>query len=335
MKRRICEAFSRVTEPPIRRRPISLPSLTAFRPKVVPAIPAARRNASISRTSLLVSAMIKVINGQMPAVSMGMMGKTLIDDGQDSGRLPIMANDWRTRLQHEIARQERDMKEVSLTAGLGATYIRDALKRGRGGKIENLQKIAKALGKPPNWLIAGGKPLIESFDPDAPDDADHHDQIPLRSDFPRDAIVELAPRGGMGEGEIAATALTREIDGVSEVDAIRPDYWRFPQRFLHETLRRPATSLLVIECEGDSMKPTLAPGERVWVDTSHRIPSPDGIYALRDRFENIVVKRLQLDESGPEPMLLILSDNTAHQPSRRGLDEVHIVGRVIGGFRLF
>lgn len=266
---------------------------------------------------------------------MGKMGKCLIDDGQDSGRFPIMVMDWRKRLQDELTRQQRDMKEVSLTADLGETYIRDALKRGRGGKVENLQKIAKALGKPANWLISGNQPLIESFDPDAPDDAEAHNHPPVRADFPQDAIIELAPRGGLGDGDIATTALTREIEGISEVDAIRPDYWRFPQRFLNETLRRPAAALLVIECEGDSMKPTLAPGERVWVDTTHKIPSPDGIYALRDRFDNIIVKRLQLDESGPEPMLLILSDNAAHQPSRRGLDEVHIVGRVVGGFKMF
>ncbi|WP_054210609.1 LexA family transcriptional regulator [Bosea vaviloviae] len=248
-----------------------------------------------------------------------------------------MAIDWRKRLTDELQRQGRDMKEVSLKADLGETYIRDALKRGRGGKVENLQKIAKALGKPENWLIGG--PLVASFDPDEPDPLAQHgddrpDAAPHKADFPRDAMIELSPRGGAGNGEIAATALTREIDGVSEVDAIRPDYWRFPQRFLNETLRRSATALIVIECEGDSMKPTLAPGERVWVDTSHRIPSPDGIYALRDRFDNIIVKRVQLDETGENPMLLIISDNDMHPTSRRGLDEVHIVGKVVGGFRM-
>lgn len=274
-------------------------------------------------------------NGQMPLASMGTMGKPLIDDGQRSGQVPPMTIDWRKRLTAELKAQDRDMKEVSLTAGLGETYVRDALNRGRGGKVENLQKISKALGKPPNWLLTGSESLIQSFDPDEVDDNDGHEQTPLRSDFPRDAIIELAPRGGMGHGEIAATALTREVDGVSEVDAIRPDYWRFPQRFLNETLRRSATTLLVIECEGDSMSPTLAPGERVWVDTSHKIPSPDGIYAIRDRFENIVVKRLQLDDSGDDPAVIVLSDNPAHTPLRRGLDEIHIVGKVVGGFRLF
>ena len=271
-------------------------------------------------------------------MSMGMMGICHIDDGQNSGRFPTMQNDWRSRLEAELSRQGRDMKEVSLTAGLGETYIRDALKRGRGGKIENLQKISTALGKSRNWLLS--RALIDSFDPDAEDPLaqsgdDRPDLAPAPSDFPKDAIKELAPRGGMGTGEIALTAFAREVDGVSEVDALRPDYWRFPQRFLNETLRRPASVLLVVECEGDSMSPTLLPGERVWCDTSHRIPSPDGIYALRDRFDNIVVKRLQLDESGDEPRLLVHSDNPAHTTVSRRLDEVSIVGKVVGSFRLF
>lgn len=282
--------------------------------------------------------MTESYNGQMPALSMGTMGNPLIDDGQVSGPFPIMAMDWRKRLHDEMAKQGRDMKEVSLAAKLGETYIRDALKRGRGGKIENLQKISRALGKPANWLIGGN--LVDSFDPDEPDPfaqtGDDRPDIAMGpSDFPRDAIKELAPRGGMGAGEIALTAFAREVNGVSEVDAVRPDYWRFPQRFLNETLRRPASVLLVVECEGDSMSPTLSPGERVWCDTSHRIPSPDGIYALRDRFDNIVVKRLQLDESGDEPILLIHSDNTSHTTTRRKLDEVNIVGKVVGGFRIF
>ena len=60
-------------------------------------------------------------------------------------------SDWRKKIAEEIERQARDMKEVSLAAGLNETYVRDALKRNRG-KLENLQKIAVALGHPPEWI---------------------------------------------------------------------------------------------------------------------------------------------------------------------------------------
>lgn len=60
---------------------------------------------------------------------------------------------WREKLEQEIRRQGREMKELSVSAGLGETYVRDALKRGRG-KLENLYKIAAALGHPPEWLTS-------------------------------------------------------------------------------------------------------------------------------------------------------------------------------------
>ncbi|MGW9332698.1 S24 family peptidase [Bosea sp. NPDC055594] len=231
-----------------------------------------------------------------------------------------------------------------LSERLGRSIDRAAVNKmttgGRKISADELIAITEILGigKPDDASLR--PKLVKSFDPDEIDPLEQHgddrpDAAPHPADFPKDAILEAAPRGGMGAGETALTAFSREVDGVSEVDAIRPDYWRFPQRFLNETLRRPATALLVIECEGDSMQPTLAPGERVWVDTTHKIPSPDGIYAMRDRFENIVVKRLQLDESGEEPMILIISDNPSHSTTKRRLADVHIFGKVVGGFRMF
>ena len=59
---------------------------------------------------------------------------------------------WRRRLAQEIESRGLEMKEISLAAGLGDTYVRDALKRGRG-KFENLRKVAVALGRSPDWLI--------------------------------------------------------------------------------------------------------------------------------------------------------------------------------------
>jgi transcriptional regulator with XRE-family HTH domain len=240
------------------------------------------------------------------------------------------------------ARLAAKLSQPQLAEMVGMTQSAIAeIEGGRVKRPKKLREIARAVGRAEEWLLdEAPRPLVSSFDPDELDPLaqygdDRPDAAPHKADFPRDAMIELAPRGGAGNGEIAVSALTREIDGVSEVDAIREDYWRFPQRFLNETLRRSATALIVIECEGDSMKPTLGPGERVWVDTTHRIPSPDGIYALRDRFENIIVKRLQLDETGDRPMLLIISDNDMHPTTSRGLDEIHIVGKVVGGFKLF
>jgi phage repressor protein C with HTH and peptisase S24 domain len=49
---------------------------------------------------------------------------------------------------------------------------------------------------------------------------------------------------------------------------------------LHTTPER----LVILDTNGDSMAPTIASGERVIVDTGHKTPTPDGLYAIRDTF---------------------------------------------------
>ena len=41
----------------------------------------------------------------------------------------------------------------------------------------------------------------------------------------------------------------------------------------------------MIDTTGDSMAPTMMSGDRVIVDTGHKTPSPDGLYAIRDTFD--------------------------------------------------
>lgn len=81
------------------------------------------------------------------------------------------------------------------------------------------------------------------------------------------------------------------------------------------------------------MAPTIQPGERVIVDTGHRLPSPDGIYALRDRFGAIVVKRLHSPGRGKS--IKVISDNPMHPPEEMDLQEIAIVGRVVGGWKRY
>lgn len=117
------------------------------------------------------------------------------------------------------------------------------------------------------------------------------------------------------------------VDG-RHADPVKDEAWTFPSRFVREELRAAEPNLRVIETQGDSMAPTILSGDRVIVDAGHRVPSPDGIYALRDQFDLIVVKRLQALRTTP-PRLRIISDNQTHEAEEVGLDDVAIVGRVL------
>ena len=65
----------------------------------------------------------------------------------------------------------------------------------------------------------------------------------------------------------------------------------------------------MLDTTGDSMAPTIVSGERVIVDTGHKTPTPDGLYAIRDTFECIVVKRLQVLRAARPTRVKVISDN--------------------------
>ena len=103
--------------------------------------------------------------------------------------------------------------------------------------------------------------------------------------------------------------------------------WSFPESFVHEQLHATPSQLLVLETTGDSMAPTIASGEPVIIDTAHKAPSPDGLYAVRDAFKSIVVKRLQVLRSSRPPRVKVISDNPNHPSEEIALGELDIVGK--------
>lgn len=146
----------------------------------------------------------------------------------------------------------------------------------------------------------------------------------------RNVIREALAFSGAGGGGVPST---EERHHGNYADPLKPEGWSFPSDFLRE-IGASASRLLMLELRGDSMEPTLGSGERVVADIWHKQPSPDGIYALRDAFGAIIVKRLQLVRTRP-PRLKIISDNPNHPPEEVGLDEVEIVGKVLVALRRF
>jgi transcriptional regulator with XRE-family HTH domain len=112
-------------------------------------------------------------------------------------------------------------------------------------------------------------------------------------------------------------------------DPLKSEKWAFPPTFVREQLHSSAERLLVLGVSGDSMAPTITTGDRVIIDTGHKSPSPDGLYAVRDAFEGIVVKRLQLLRSARPPRVKIISDNSNHATEEVPLNELEIVGKAL------
>ena len=105
-------------------------------------------------------------------------------------------------------------------------------------------------------------------------------------------------------------------------------YFGFEERWLKGLTATPSSRLSIVRVEGDSMAPTLNPGDDILVDLDdceERLR--DGIYVLRVD-DALVVKRLALNPRGRR--LTIQSDNPAYPDwPDCGLDEISCIGRVI------
>lgn len=141
-------------------------------------------------------------------------------------------------------------------------------------------------------------------------------------------VMEIDVRAGMGGGGIALDVNhTDEHGNTIAADDVR-DVWGLPEAYLQGELRLRHDEVRIIEVQGDSMEPTLRPGDRVMINTADRRPSPPGLFALWDGF-GVVVKRIEPIMDDDEPRLRILSDNQHHSAFTRAPDEVNLIGRVV------
>lgn len=193
---------------------------------------------------------------------------------------------------------------------------------GKGIKRENLEQISEKFEVSLDWLAKGNGSIPAA----APQSTDPDYEV-----RPANGILEIDVRAGLGGG---GSTEGREVrhDG-DYADPVKPESWHFPSRFMREEIRAPETQVIILETDGDSMEPTIGSGERIIVHTGMKTPSPDGIFALRDAFGNIIAKRLQVLRRGEPPRVLIISDNKSHPPEEVGLDEITIVGRVLWGLK--
>jgi len=202
-------------------------------------------------------------------------------------------------------------------------------------RLDHLKPFAGPLGYTPEQILlwgrypgtpgAGGH--IESSDV-LREEAAHEEPIgPSPGQVP-----ELDTRAGMGGGGVPAREVRKEG---RHSDPLKPEGWIFPPSFVRDQLHAAANRLLVLDTTGDSMAPTIMSGDRVIIDTGHKSPSPDGLYAIRDTFECIVVKRLQLIRSSRPARVKIISDNPNHPTEEMPFNELEVVGKVLCALKLF
>jgi phage repressor protein C with HTH and peptisase S24 domain len=205
--------------------------------------------------------------------------------------------DPRAVLERLCAERGEDFAGLSRMLGRNPAYIQQFVRRGvpRRLKEEERRKLARYFAVPETML--GGPPE----DPRAPD-----------------ALVSI---------KLHPVLVSAGPGAIAGQEQGKP-YFGFDERWLKGLTSAPASRLSIVRVEGDSMSPTLNPGDDILVDLDdceERLR--DGIYVLRVD-DALVVKRLALNPRGRR--LTIQSDNPAYPDwPDCGLDEISCIGRVI------
>lgn len=157
----------------------------------------------------------------------------------------------------------------------------------------------------------------------------------LSADLPKGFVLEARADAQLGAGGISHV-----MEGVAllhgntyAAEGVR-DWWRLPD-WVFYSLGLSPSRVRCFATKGDSMLPTLDEGDIVFLDVTHKVPSPPGLYAIADEFGGLVVKRLEVvSPLREEPIrVLVSSDNAERHPPREvTLNEIAIVGRYVAMF---
>jgi transcriptional regulator with XRE-family HTH domain len=261
-------------------------------------------------------------SGEPASVNEGIAGplETLHRIG-DNDRMARKSKSAEHKTGLYYAREARRMSRSELVKRSGVS--KQQLSRLENGlirlRLDHLKPFANALGYAPEQILLWGKYPGTAGDQTESEVLRVTDQVPELVS-PSDSAADKSKLKKRKEG--------------SHTDLIKPEGWVFPLTFVREQLQASPKHLLVSEAEGDAMAPTIMPGEKIVVDVGHKTPSPDGLYALRDSFGNVVVRRLQLLRATRPSRVKIISDNPKHAAEEVPLGELEIVGKALCSLKL-
>jgi transcriptional regulator with XRE-family HTH domain len=228
------------------------------------------------------------------------------------------------------ARESRGMSRSDLVRLSGIS--KQQLSRLENGlirlRLDHLEPFAPHLGYTPEQILLWGRfPSTEAYG----SETKHARPAQKRSaEALSRAIAELDSRTSSAGGAKHDIRKKRK-----HIDRLKAERWTIPEAFIRDQLHTSAERLLVVESSGDSMAPTITSGERVIIDSDHKTPSPDGLYAIRDTFGSIIVRRLQVLRSSRPTGVRVISDNPNHPDEETPLSEIEIVGKVLCCLKIY
>lgn len=226
-------------------------------------------------------------------------------------------------------------------AGVSEAAIRNFLKgRSDSLAVPILEKLAAAEGVPIDALVTmpSGELILLEMKTRAMKSpktgANVGARKPATREEPPASAAETEPFAIVAELDVRAAAGPNgsaiEILHEREDEAVVARYG-FPREGFRQLFGAAPERVRIVEVIGDSMAPTLLPGQRVLVDTNDVRPSPPGIFVVWDGM-GLVLKRVEFVPHSDPPTVRILSDNARYPAYERPVGEAWIQGRVIGGW---
>jgi phage repressor protein C with HTH and peptisase S24 domain len=221
---------------------------------------------------------------------------------------------FRNRLNLLVSKH-RSVSAFARSCGVSDSVVRKWLDGISDPSREYIVAVAQACGVSVGWLAAG-------------EDVIERDRVSQRglsdaaqADFltRNDQDFVLIPRYDVTASAGAGAII--ESDKLLDFLAFRTDWIR-------RTLALDPKRLAVISAEGDSMRPTIAEGDVLLVDTDIHHVRDSAIYVLQ-LSGVLLVKRVRIRLDGGVD---VISDNAAYPPETvpaRDLDRLVIAGRVV------
>ncbi|MBB3144894.1 hypothetical protein FHS21_001295 [Phyllobacterium trifolii] len=216
--------------------------------------------------------------------------------------------------------------------------IVDAL-AGKGSPAIRKEEIWELAGPEFSTRPASRPRLVQSYDPDGPEQRDNDERMSIGSETgfngaPEGSSPQIDITAGMGAGGLAI--VNEGVPGkhgmTFSAESVK-DYWKLPPAIL-VSLGLGARDIAIFPVQGDSMQPTLDEGDVVFIDTRHRRPSPDGLYAIIDELGGLAIKRLEVSSvpGAEETLVSVISDNPRHKTKVWKVEDLYVVGRVMRKF---
>lgn len=216
-------------------------------------------------------------------------------------------------------RRGKDMTLEALAdvTGISAGHLSRMEAGSRGVSLEQYLTIARALGVE----------VVDLTNEFSVDDIEAAASIPTRTveRQRKGDIPNLNIHAGMGPGGLLSVTTNQAGEVYSEQS---DGFWSFPDAVKAGWRNRPHVYAMPVT--GDSMEPTLRNGSFVFVDTTHRVPAPEDIYAI-DYGDGLMIKRLKLVPRSDK--ILVMSDNERYGTDELQREEVTVYGRVVAWFQ--